>query len=290
MADFGFLNIYKPDGMTSHDVVAVLRKKLNIRKIGHSGTLDPFAEGVLVVAVASATRLIRFLPSTKAYEAIVDLSETTDTDDLTGETLEVFNRNADDLDIETIKASLSKMTGEFEQLPPLYSAIKINGKKLYEMMRAGESLSLHDVQFRKVQVEQITILDYKYPLLHLEINCQSGFYVRSLARDLGGHLIKLIRTESNGLKIANSYKIEDVFKDNLTDCLLEPSSVITIPRLQFNKDDSLGLQQGKFISYNNSTKRSSELIQCIGESGEYLGVAAFSEADSGTLIKPRVII
>lgn len=290
MADFGFLNIYKPDGMTSHDVVAVLRKKLNIRKIGHSGTLDPFAEGVLVVAVASATRLIRFLPSTKVYEAIVDLSETTDTDDLTGETLEVFNRNADDLDIETIKASLSKMTGEFEQLPPLYSAIKINGKKLYEMMRAGESLSLHDVQFRKVQVEQITILDYKYPLLHLEINCQSGFYVRSLARDLGGHLIKLIRTESNGLKIANSYKIEDVFKDNLTDCLLEPSSVITIPRLQFNKDDSLGLQQGKFISYNNSTKISSELIQCIGDSGEYLGVAAFSEADSGTLIKPRVII
>jgi tRNA pseudouridine55 synthase len=290
MADFGFLNIHKPDGMTSHDVVAILRKKLNIRKIGHSGTLDPFAEGVLVVAVSSATRLIRFLPSTKAYEAIVDLSETTDTDDLTGETLEVFNRNADDLDIETIKASLFKMTGEFEQLPPLYSAIKINGKKLYEMMRAGESLSLHDVQFRKVKVEQITILDYKYPLLHLEIKCQSGFYVRSLARDLGGHLIKLIRTESNGLKIANSYKIEDVSKDNLTNCLLEPSSVITIPRLQLNKDDSLGLQQGKFISYNNSSKISSELIQCIGESGEYLGVAAFSKADSGTLIKPQVII
>jgi tRNA pseudouridine55 synthase len=290
MADFGFLNIHKPDGMTSHDVVAILRKKLNIRKIGHSGTLDPFAEGVLVIAISSATRLIRFLPETKAYEAIVDLSKTTDTDDLTGETLEVFNRNADDLDIETIKASLSKMTGEFEQLPPLYSAIKINGKKLYEMMRAGENLSLHDVQFRKVKVDQITVLDYKYPLLHLEIKCQAGFYVRSLARDLGGHLIKLIRTESNGLKIASSYKLEDISKETFSGYLLEPSSVITIPRLQFNKDDSLGLQQGKFISYNNSSKIASELIQCIGESGEYLGVAAFSNLGSGTLIKPQVII
>ncbi len=289
MTEFGFLNIHKPEGMTSHDVVAVLRKKLNIRKIGHSGTLDPFAEGVLVIAVSAATRLIRFLPETKAYEALVDLSAVTDTDDLTGEILESFSASRDSL--QDIKNKLAKMTGEFEQLPPLYSAIKINGKKLYEMMRAGENLSLHDVKTRKVTVKQISILAYEYPLLHLKISCEAGFYVRSLARDLGGHLRKLIRTESNGLKIEDSIKLEDITRENFTNYLMNPESVLDLPSLSFNKEESIGLQQGKFISYNNSLKISSELIQCIGEEGQYLGVAklAKNRAES-VLVKPQVIV
>ena len=125
---FGFLNINKPEGITSHDVISKLRKKLNIKKIGHSGTLDPFASGVLPVAVSSTTRLLRFLPETKAYEAIVDLRYTTDTDDLTGEKLEEIHKQK--LDLDEIKSKLAAMHGDFEQLPPLYSAIKIKGKKL----------------------------------------------------------------------------------------------------------------------------------------------------------------
>lgn len=288
MSEFGFLNVYKPAGITSHDVIAILRKKLNIRRIGHSGTLDPFAEGVLVVAVANATRLLRFLPETKAYEAIVDLTKTTDTDDLTGEVLEI---SSGECELDFLKDRLSKMTGTFEQIPPLYSAIKVQGKKLYEMMRAGENLSLHDIKPRTVHVNKITILAYKYPFLQLQVSCEAGFYVRSLARDLGGHLQKLIRIESNGLKIEDSHKLDDITVNNFRDYFLSPVSVLELPKIYFNHLEAVGLQQGKFISCNTALKKSSEFIQCIEDSGEYLGIAKLSREDSGTLlVKPQVIV
>jgi len=138
----GFLNIDKPENWTSHDVVAKARKLLGIRRIGHSGTLDPFATGVLPIAVGPATRLIRFLPKSKKYRAEINLKFTTDTDDLTGLKL----RDTDKNESETVfKAKLEKFKGTIDQIPPLYSAKKINGKKLYELMREGQALDLSEL-------------------------------------------------------------------------------------------------------------------------------------------------
>ena len=286
---FGFLNINKPEGITSHDVISKLRKKLNIKKIGHSGTLDPFASGVLPVAVSSTTRLLRFLPETKAYEAIVDLRYTTDTDDLSGEKLEDIHKQK--LDLDEIKSKLAAMHGDFEQLPPLYSAIKIKGKKLYEMMRNGEDLSLEDIKKRKVHIKEINILDYKFPLLHISISCKAGVYIRSIARDLGGHLKKLIRSESNSLLIENSVDLDAINLDTVHKHFINPTRLISIPKLRLDAKKSIEIQQGKFLSLENSLNFGQELIQCIGESDEFIGIASVAPQDSGkVLVKPKVII
>ncbi len=286
---FGFLNINKPEGITSHDVISRLRKKLGIKKIGHSGTLDPFASGVLPVAVASATRLLRFLPETKAYEALVDLRFTTDTDDLTGEKLEEINDSS--LSIDSLKAQLENMKGSFKQIPPLYSAIKVNGKKLYERMRKGEKLDLGDIKEREVYVREIEILDYKFPYLHLNIYCKAGLYIRSIARDLGGHLKKLLRIESNSLLLKDSVDLDDLSLENVNEYFINPNCIITVPRMQLTAKQGLELQQGKFLSLDNSFNFQEELIQCIGESGEFIGIASALKKQSGEfLIKPKVIV
>ena len=286
---FGFLNINKPEGITSHDVISRLRKKLGIKKIGHSGTLDPFASGVLPVAVASATRLLRFLPETKAYEAIVDLRFTTDTDDLTGELLEEINKP--DLSLDELKVKLGSMKGSFKQIPPLYSAIKVNGKKLYERMRKGEDLDLADIKEREVFVRDIEILDYSFPYLHLNIYCKAGLYIRSIARDLGGHLKKLLRIESNSLLLENSVDLDDLSLENVSEHFISPNKIITIPRIELNAKQSLELQQGKFLSIDNSFNFQEELIQCLGESDEFIGIASATKKKSGDfLIKPKVIV
>ena len=136
---FGFLNIYKPKGLTSHDVVAKLRKVLKIKQVGHTGTLDPFATGVLPIAVGKATKLIEYLDDDKEYIATVQFGKTTDTYDLEGEVTETFDKNA--TESEVVEA-LKSFEGEVSQMPPIYSAIKVNGKKLYDYARAGEQVEI----------------------------------------------------------------------------------------------------------------------------------------------------
>ena len=144
---FGFLNIYKPVGMTSHDVVAVLRRLTKIKQIGHTGTLDPFAEGVLPVCIGKATRLIEFLADDKEYIATVQFGASTTTYDIEGEKNFISNKKicADAIDLKPFK-------GEIEQFPPIYSAIKVKGKKLYEYAREGKDV---EIQSRKVMIEKI---------------------------------------------------------------------------------------------------------------------------------------
>ena len=302
MERFGFLNINKPEGITSHTVISKLRKKLNIKRIGHSGTLDPFASGVLPVAVSNATRLIRFLPETKAYEAVIDLRFTTDTDDLTGEELERIN--SEDLQLEDLKAKLALMKGSFKQIPPLYSAIKVNGKKLYERMRRGEPLDLADIKEREVYVSEIQVLDYQYPFLHLNIYCKAGLYIRSIARDLGGHLKKLLRIESNSLSIQDSVDLDDINLENVQKHFINPGELLVSPALKVADKQIVDLQQGKFLFLNaqdfkhnlvkppNDTFNFREgLIQCIGEGDEFAGMVAVHKKKTGEfLIKPKIIV
>ena len=209
---FGFLNVYKPKGKTSHDVVAILRRVTKIKQIGHTGTLDPFAEGVLPICIGKATRLIEYLNDDKAYIGTVQLGESTTTYDLEGEIVDVSDKTPD---LEEIENEVNNFRGDIEQLPPIYSAIKVNGKKLYEYARKGEEV---EIKPRSVNINELKILNYDQEnrILELYIKCSKGTYIRSIAHDLGknlgcfGHLIKLVRVKAGDFEVENSIKLEDL--------------------------------------------------------------------------------
>ena len=209
---FGFLDVYKPKGKTSHDVVAILRRVTKIKQIGHTGTLDPFAEGVLPICIGKATRLIEYLNDDKAYIGTVQLGKSTTTYDLEGETVNVSDKTPD---LEEIENELNNFRGDIEQLPPIYSAIKVNGKKLYEYARKGEEV---EIKPRSVNISELKILNYDQEnrILELYIKCSKGTYIRSIAHDLGknlgcfGHLIKLVRVKAGDFEVENSIKLEDL--------------------------------------------------------------------------------
>ena len=180
----GVLNIRKEKGYTSHDVVAVLRKVVGQKKIGHTGTLDPDATGVLPVCLGRATKVCELLTDhDKTYEALLLLGKTTDTQDISGEVLE--ERNPGDLTEEEVRSCIESFIGEYDQIPPMYSALKVNGKKLYELAREGKTV---ERKSRKVQIHGIRILEMNLPHVRMEVDCSKGTYIRTLCHDIGEKL------------------------------------------------------------------------------------------------------
>lgn len=217
----GILPIYKERGMTSHDVVFKARKILKMKKIGHSGTLDPEVDGVLLLLLGGATKVSDYaMDLGKSYRAEVCLGIKTTTEDLTGEILE--ERTVEGIDISEIKGILKTMVGEIEQTPPIYSAVKVNGRKLYEYARRGQ----FDVEIpsRKVNIYNIELIDnseyYKDGKFYftIDINCGKGTYVRTIATSIGEKLnipstmSKLTRTSSGKITIDHCLKLVDVEK------------------------------------------------------------------------------
>ena len=216
MADIsGFININKNKGWSSHDCVARLRRLLNTKKIGHSGTLDPLATGVLPIAVGRATRLIQYLPSQKAYRATVRFGVTTSTDDLEGEVLS--QQSAAHLQQSEVEALLPQFLGTLLQTPPMFSAVQVDGKRLYDLARKGQQV---EVPTREVSVRALTVVDWKgrcqTPELVLDVACGPGTYIRSLARDMGvaagtgATLAGLVRSHSNGFSLDQSLTIDEL--------------------------------------------------------------------------------
>ena len=210
----GFLNLHKPAGWTSHDCVARVRRLFGTKKVGHAGTLDPAATGVLPIAIGRATRLLQFLPTGKRYRAIVRFGVTTATDDLEGDVL--TQKACPELTLDQVQTVLPQFQGTIEQIPPAFSAIQVDGKRLYDLARAGLAV---DVPMRKVEISQIEVLDWRsgeFPELDLDITCGGGTYIRAIARDLGfilgtgATLAGLIRTYSSGFNIGESWTIEDL--------------------------------------------------------------------------------
>lgn len=180
----GIVNIYKEKGYTSHDVVAVLRKVVGQKKIGHTGTLDPDATGVLPVCLGRATKVCELLTDhDKTYEALLLLGKTTDTQDISGQVLE--ERDPDDLTEEEVRSCIESFIGEYDQIPPMYSALKVNGKKLYELAREGKTV---ERKSRKVQIHGIRILEMNLPHVRMEVDCSKGTYIRTLCHDIGEKL------------------------------------------------------------------------------------------------------
>ncbi len=212
LAASGFINLNKPIDWTSHDCVARVRRLLNSKKVGHGGTLDPLASGVLPIAVGRATRLLQYLPARKAYRARIRFGVTTTTDDLEGETL--TQRGAQQLQRSEVEAILPQFIGTLNQTPPLYSAIQVQGKRLYDLARQGKTV---EVPSRQVIVRELTPLEWyagPLPELLIDIDCGPGTYIRSLARDIGevvgtgATLAQLVRTHSNGFDLADSMTLE----------------------------------------------------------------------------------
>lgn len=227
----GILNVYKERGYTSFDVVAKLRGILKQKKIGHTGTLDPMAVGVLPVCLGRATKLVDMLTEgDKKYEAVMLLGYDTDTEDVTGK---ITNTGTSDFSDEEIKNAVEAFVGSYEQLPPMYSAIKVGGKKLYEYARAGESIqrtpriveiySIKDIKVFELAACDVKLgnefeipSDKKYKCVSMLVHCSKGTYIRSLCRDIGkklgsfGTLMSLTRNEAHGNKIDDALKLDDI--------------------------------------------------------------------------------
>ncbi|MCL1903486.1 MAG: tRNA pseudouridine(55) synthase TruB [Oscillospiraceae bacterium] len=211
----GIICVYKPTGYTSFDIIAIMRRLLNTKKIGHSGTLDPIAEGVLPVFAGAATRAIDYCPDTdKEYRAGFRIGTTTDTQDISGQELSRVNSNIpDEVLLSRIKAAILNYIGEIEQIPPMYSAVKVKGKRLYDLARKGIEVERTP---RKITVHSIEIEHYADSEGIIKISCSKGTYVRTLIHDIGQSIgfgavmTALQRTKSNGFALGDCYTLEEL--------------------------------------------------------------------------------
>jgi len=221
----GIINLLKPPGMTSHDVVAYLRRVLKIKRIGHGGTLDPGACGVIPIFIGKATRALEYFENCdKEYIAEITLGKTYDTGDNFGILLE--EKDPSNITMEDFKRVILKYVGEIGQVPPMFSAVKIQGKKLYEYARKGIVI---DRKPRKINIYNITLLDFNNPKARIKIHCSKGTYIRTLCEDIGrdlgcgAHMSLLIRTRSGPFLIEESFtirEIEEYSELNRNDCFL----------------------------------------------------------------------
>ena len=251
---FGFLNVYKPKGKTSHDVVAILRRVTKVKQIGHTGTLDPFAEGVLPICIGKATRLIEYLGNDKAYIGTIQLGQATDTYDIDGKVTKTSNK---EVTLDDIERTLENFRGDIEQIPPIYSAIKVNGKKLYDYARSGQDV---DIQPRKVHIEELRIQNFNKITNRLElyVACSKGTYIRSIANDLGvklgtfGHLIKLIRVKAGKFELESSVNLNVLNSvEDVNNYLINPIEYLDYDRYELNSDELKKVINGMSIYLND---------------------------------------
>ena len=222
----GIINIYKEADYTSHDVIARMRGILKTRKLGHTGTLDPDAVGVLPVCVGRATKACDMLTDrSKVYEAVLRLGVTTDTEDMSGA---VLSEHPVDVTEEQIIEAVNHFKGDYDQIPPMYSAIKVEGRKLYELAREGIVIERKP---RPVTIYELDILKIELPLIHLRISCSKGTYIRSLCRDIGerlgcgGAMEHLTRTRVGEFVIENAItlsQLEEIMREERVEEYIKP--------------------------------------------------------------------
>jgi tRNA pseudouridine55 synthase len=282
----GILNVDKPAGMTSHDVVDAVRRVAGQRKVGHAGTLDPMATGVLLVCLGSGTRVAEYLMrGRKRYRANIVLGTTTDTYDAEGEVRSSGGRT--DFDRREIEAALAPFVGRIEQVPPAYSAIKRDGQPLYKLAREGREIQ---VEPRPVEIDEITILDWDSPSLIVEVGCSSGTYIRSLAHDLGqhlgcgAHLAGLVRLQSGNFALEDAVslaRLEEAFEHGQEDryLLAVDDALIDWPAVILGRDDAQRLVQGQAIRAQSPPlpDRAQDLFRAYGPDGVFLGIVYYHE-------------
>lgn len=285
MAASGILLVDKAGGMTSHDVVARARRALGTRKVGHAGTLDPMATGLLVLGVESSTRLLTYLVGLgKTYEATIRLGAATDTDDAEGDEIARADAVAvAALDPLRIDAGIAALTGPISQVPSTVSAIKIGGRRAYDLARAGEEVTL---KARDVTIDRFDVLGQRavdgMRDLDVVVECSSGTYIRALARDLGtdlgvgGHLTALRRTRVGPFDVADAVAVDDIAEG----ALRRPADVAAavLGRLDVTADEGRDLRHGKKL-VGAGSRLDGPLAAAIDPDGRLVGVVAPRGAD-----------
>ena len=253
---FGLLNINKPPGVTSRDVVNQVQRLVRPTKVGHTGTLDPLATGVLVLCLGPATRLISYVQAMpKRYCGTFLLGRSSDTEDVEGEVTEL--NDAPIVALEQIQSALPGFIGQIDQRPPAYSALKVKGKRAYELARAGKAPELEP---RPVTIHNLQIVRFNYPELVLDITCGSGTYVRSLGRDIAAKLgtaavmSALDRTAVGGFVTEDALSLEDLASASLVNHLLDPILALAdMPRISLSRAQTETIQRGQFIEIEGET-------------------------------------
>ncbi len=247
----GLVVVDKPSGWTSHDVVGKMRRLAGTRKVGHAGTLDPMATGVLILGVGRATRLLGYLAAhDKDYEATIRLGQRTVTDDSEGDVMS--GRSADDVTEADVRAAVLSFVGDIEQVPSSVSAIKVQGVRSYTRVRAGEDV---DLPARRVTVSRLAVNGCRRPADNLvdvdvSVTCSSGTYIRALARDLGealgvgGHLTALRRTRIGGIDVSAAHTIDEL-ESTLTVLPLADAVRSAFPARVVTGDDAVGVRHGR---------------------------------------------
>ncbi len=305
---FGFINLNKPRGLTSHDCIYKIRRLLKLKKVGHGGTLDPLATGVLPIALGKATRLLQFLPESKAYHACICLGVTTTTDDLEGEVLTTASTNH--LTLETITSTLNQFQGEIAQTPPIYSAVKKNGQKMYQLARKGINV---EVPPRIVHIYSIEILDIiwgDFLEIDVAISCGSGTYIRAIARDLGqtlgvgGTLASLVRTQSCGMSLETSLSLEDLAEklQQNQSILIPPTQALDhLPIITLKSDEAKKWLQGQSIpleigqspiasDFNTKNTLNQTYYRTHSqENNHFLGISTINQNINIILAKPKIV-
>jgi len=273
----GILNVNKPEGKTSFSIISWLKRLSGEKHIGHAGTLDPIATGVLPVCFGQATRVVEYIiDSTKIYVGRIELGVTTDTFDREGKvTGKVDPGNVTRSDVER---ALLKFRGDIEQIPPKYSALKYQGKKGYELARAGLQVNTKP---RQVQIVDIKLVEFETPFVTIEVECSKGTYIRSLAHDLGqllgcgGHLVQLIRKKCGPFFIEEAVQVSEIkciFHKNILNDFLQP---VDFPLLEWeaiivDSENETRIKNGISLSIDN--KYSGSFCRAYSSNGNFLAV------------------
>jgi tRNA pseudouridine55 synthase len=291
----GLLIIDKPAGWTSHDVVGRVRRLLGQRSVGHAGTLDPAATGVLPVAVGSALRALEFLTdATKSYRAEITFGLSTDALDIDGRVTALCEPPA--LDESQLRALLDTFLGPLEQVPPVFSAIKIDGTPLYERARRGEHF---DPPKRPVVIDRLDIVRWDSPVLTVDIDCSKGFYVRSFARDLGlrsgscAYLSDLIRTGVGDFDLCDAWRLDELSDAPLAD---EWERVALAPDATALRLPTVILEPGQVIDWDHGKRwivddaQSTGVVRVYDSAGVWLGIGELIPNEQRLELRPRKVI
>lgn len=312
----GALIIDKPANWTSHDVVAHVRRVLGVKRVGHTGTLDPFATGVLVLLLGQATRLAQFLADAdKAYEAVIRLGYATDTGDATGARLDLSNEglncppNSEIFTDDQVMSAMASLTGEIEQLPPMYSAKRVAGRRLYELARRGEVIERKQVRVNIIEFEPITYgsslfiknLDGTYDLL-ASVICSAGTYVRTLAEDfgkrlgVGAHLAELRRFGAGRFTIRDAITLEQLEKlakgGSIHEALIPPDKMLShLPFVQLTEDRAFRVRNGidqEVDAAISSGWPDEQSVRMRDGAGNLIAVGRYSQAHK--VVHPRIVL
>jgi tRNA pseudouridine55 synthase len=278
----GILNILKPPGMTSHDVVSNVRKITGIKKVGHTGTLDPGAAGVLPICIGKSTKIVDYLMNDrKIYICEIKFGNKTDTYDKYGKFINEEDKNVNHLKLTDILKALESFKGEITQKPPAFSAIKIGGKRAYDLAREGVDVQ---IPIRRVTIYDIKILNYNLPYLMLQIECSKGTYIRSICNDIGdilkcgSYMNFLIRTQTGSFNIKNSCILEQIDRDNVKNFIISPDIVLNMKSVYIDEIYESKALNGNDIKLNtNDNIDYDEMVKIYIKPDKFIGIGKVSK-------------